>query len=135
MPVKGDSGGTGHAVPMADILILAARLVAIAGILFLSVFALDVFGTGAPWHEVALGLVIHLIPNLVLAGVLVLAWLRPVIGGGIYLALSVVPFVLLGNPAWVNAMLAGPFAVSGLLFVIGGLLPRSPSPPRPPASH
>lgn len=106
---------------MHRILTIAARGVAILGIGILALFALDVFGTGAPPLEIALGLVIHLMPNFILVAVLAVAWRWPLAGGIIYLGFAVVPFVLLSNPVWVNAILAGPFALAGALFVAAAL--------------
>jgi hypothetical protein len=106
---------------MHRILTIAARTVAILGIGFLSLFALDVFGTGAPPLEIAIGLVMHLMPNFILIAVLAVAWRWPLAGGIIYLGFAVVPFVLLSNPVWVNAILAGPFALAGALFVAAAM--------------
>lgn len=96
---------------------IAARVVAALGIGFLSLFALDVFEPGAPPLQIATALLMHLLPSFVLIGVLAIAVKWPLAGGLLYLGLAAAAFVLLSNPFWVNAMLAGPFIVAGVLFV------------------
>lgn len=58
-------------------------------IIFISLFSLDVFGAYEGW-ELLLALGMHLLPALVLLGVLVWAWKRPTWGGGAFLLLGVV---------------------------------------------
>lgn len=58
----------------------APRLLALAFIGFVSLFALDVFGEGRGWQDTSVALALHLIPSIVLAEVVALAWRRPWIG-------------------------------------------------------
>lgn len=76
----------------------APRVLSIAFIAFLSLFALDVFGEGYGFWKTLLALKLHLIPSLVLIAVLVLAW----------------------RWEWIGAVL---FAAAGMLYVIL-VLPR-----------
>ena len=101
---------------MGAIFHYAPRVLGIVGILFLSLFALDVFSMSAPWHRILLGFLIHMIPNFVLIGLLVLAWNHERIGGALFVAAGLMPLCLLSNPFWVNLMLGGPFILTGLLF-------------------
>jgi len=94
------------------------RLIAIAGIAFISMFALDVFEPGRSAGWIAVALVMHLIPSFVLAGILAVAWRLELVGGVLFLLVSAVPFVFLPNEIWVNAILAAPFAVTGGLFIL-----------------
>lgn len=95
-----------------------ARVLAIAGILFISMFALDVFVPGEPWHRVAIALFMHLLPSFVLLAILVIAWRVEWLGGAIFVLAGLSPFALLSNPAWVNLMLGGPFLLAGGLFLV-----------------
>ncbi len=106
---------------MHKVLTIAARTVAILGIGFLSLFALDVFSLDAPPLEIALGLLIHLIPNFALIAVLAIAWRWPRVGGAIYLVIAALPVLFLSNPFWMNAILAAPFALAGILFIASAL--------------
>ena len=106
---------------MHRVLNISARIVAIAGIGFISLFALDVFSIDAPPMQIAFGLLIHLLPSVVLAAVLLLGWRWPLAGGALYLVAATLPALFLSNPLWVNAMLAAPFAVAGILFIAAAL--------------
>lgn len=96
----------------------APRLVGIAAIIFISLFALDVFDPAKTSAEVASALFVHLIPSYVLAAALAFAWRFELWGGLAFLIVAALPFWLLNNPGWVNAVLAGPFALTGLLFLV-----------------
>lgn len=50
------------------------RALSIAFVVFLSLFALDVFADGLGFWRTALALTMHLIPSFVLIAVLILAW-------------------------------------------------------------
>lgn len=65
------------------------RLLSIAYIVFLSIFALDVFSEEHGLWQILIALSIHLIPSFVLIGVLVLAWRWEWIGAILYAAAGV----------------------------------------------
>ncbi len=111
----------GDATP-PRLLCWSARLVAIAAIGFVSLFALDVFQPGVTLAAALIGLAIHLIPSVVLVGVLAVAWRWPLIGGLLFLAVALAPFVLLSNTPAVNAVLAAPFALAGFLFLVSAFM-------------
>ena len=66
------------------VLFWTPRILSIAYIVFLSLFALDVFREGYSFWRTGLALVIHLIPALVLVVVLILAWRWEWIGAALY---------------------------------------------------
>jgi len=68
------------------VLYWAPRAISIAFIVFLSLFALDVFGSGQGFWKTLAALVMHLLPSLVLIVVLVLAWRWEWIGAALYAA-------------------------------------------------
>ncbi|HUA16877.1 MAG TPA: hypothetical protein VMG31_16405 [Verrucomicrobiae bacterium] len=76
----------------------APRVLAVAYVAFLSVFALDVFGDEHGFWRILGALLVHLIPTFVLTAGLILAW----------------------KWEWVGTML---FAAAGVLY-IGLVLPR-----------
>jgi hypothetical protein len=104
-------------MPVRRLVRWAARILAIAAILFISIFALDAFEAGKPWNEIAAALFVHLLPNLVPIAVLAVAWRIEWLGGILFIAVGLSPFVLLSNPKWVNLMLGAPFMLAGLLFL------------------
>lgn len=103
---------------MQRLLYIAPRAIAIAGIIFLSLFALDVGAAGMPLVQYLTGLLIHLLPSLVLLMVLVAAWRYEFVGGVLFILCGLAPVLLLSNPLWVNAILGSPFILAGLLFLL-----------------
>jgi hypothetical protein len=104
------------------------RILSIAFIGFLSLFALDVFDEASGFWNTALALAMHLIPSLVLIGVLVLAWKWEWIGAALYGAagvlLSVSVFIRpISNHARFLAMLvlSGPALLIAALFLANWL--------------
>lgn len=109
---------------MTKFLSWLARILAIAGILFISLFALDVFAPGQPWTEAATALATHLLPGFALLAILVIAWTKPRFGGVLFVLAGLSPCVLLTNPHWVNLLLGGPFILSGLCFLASRYLQK-----------
>ena len=93
------------------------RGLAILFILFLGLFALDVFDEGYGFLETLLALVMHLIPNLLLVFVLVVAWKWEWVGAVLFSALGVLYIVM----AWGKVPGIAFLAISGPLFVMGAL--------------
>lgn len=105
------------------------RVLGIAAIAFISLFALDAFDGDAPFFEKLLGFGIHLIPSFILLLLLWLAWKKELIGGLIFMgiAVAVSPWLWKHNYAMnqsvaitasIIAAIALPFFVIGLLFVV-----------------
>ncbi|MBL7791303.1 MAG: hypothetical protein JNK77_03185 [Saprospiraceae bacterium] len=106
-----------------------ARILCIAAILFVSLFALDAFdGSGSLLEKLgAFGK--HMIPSIVLALALLLAWYNERAGGFLFLfiALATAPFIYQMNFArtgsalvafQVIAMINLPFVIVGVLFLV-----------------
>lgn len=105
------------------LLIWTPRILGVLFALFLSIFALDVFGAGYTIGETILALLIHLMPTIVLLIALALAWRWPWVGALLFLgfvgwylweAWGHFPLVTLG-------MIAGPPLVVGLLYLVDWL--------------
>lgn len=98
----------------------APRILAMAYIAFLALFALDVFNEGSSVRETIVALLIHLIPNAVVLLALVIAWRWALIGGALFLGLSA--FYIMwawGIFPWsVYLVIAGPPAIIGALFIV-----------------
>jgi hypothetical protein len=105
------------------------RILCIAAILFISMFALDSFAPGRTiWQQFGV-FFMHLIPSFVLLAVLLIAWKWELIGGltFILLGLGLSPFIFLlnhnrngsiGNSLLVVALINLPFVLVGILFLI-----------------
>lgn len=98
------------------------RLLAIIVILFTSLFALDVFGEGVGVLQALLALVIHLIPQILLAIALVVAWRRPRTGGIVFIALGILSLVFFSEPliSPAHLILTLPVLLIGILFLLQG---------------
>ena len=102
------------------LLIWTPRVLGILFALFLSIFALDVFGAGYTVWETIVALFMHLIPTFVILIALALAWRWEWVG-----ALGFLGFVLWYLlEAWGNmsaltlVLIAGPPLIVGLLYLV-----------------
>lgn len=100
------------------VLYIAPRMLGILSILFISLFSLDVIQSGLPLINILIGLGIHLMPSVILLLILLVAWKHELVGGLLFIAVSIIPFILLSNPFWVNVILTGPFCLTGMLFIV-----------------
>lgn len=95
------------------------RILGIIYIGFIGIFALDVFTPEATLAEALGGLVIHLIPNYLLAAALFIAWRKnEAAGAALFLGLAVIFWFWFGNPVLVNLMLFGPLVIIACLFFV-----------------
>lgn len=70
---------------LAQMIHWAPRIAALLIIIFVGLFSLDVFETGAPPLEVLAGFLIHNLPSFVMLVLLIFAWKRPAVGFIAYL--------------------------------------------------
>lgn len=107
----------------------APRILCIAAILFVSLFALDAFEPGLPLGDQIKGFLIHLIPSFVLLAILVLAWKWELAGGILFILIGLVmtPVIFTGNyrvneSIWLSLLIVLtitiPFLIVGILFVL-----------------
>ena len=106
---------------LARLLFWGPRGLTILFILFLALFALDVFGEGYSFTETVVALFMHLIPNMILAGILVLAWRWEWVGAVLFAGLGV--FYILwvwGRFPFVTYLtISGPLFLVSILFLLG----------------
>lgn len=105
------------------------RILSILFICFITMFSLDVFEPGLSAGEIALGLLMHNIPSLVLIALLIVSWKRDLVGAIGYLCIALLYMGVLaysvitsGLPwylmlSW-NVTIAGPALVIGTLFFV-----------------
>jgi len=101
------------------------RVLVILFAAFVSIFALDVFGTGYGFWETLLALGIHLIPTALLVVALVIAWRWPWVGGILFPGLGVAYLVSMwGRFSWsVYLIMMGPLFLVGILFWLNWFYP------------
>jgi hypothetical protein len=95
------------------------RLLALGFAGFLAIFALDVFDNDAPFGQILLALLMHLIPNFLVLASLAVAWRWPRLGAPLFALLAAVHF-LSASPRmhWsAFAVIDGPLILLALLFL------------------
>jgi hypothetical protein len=65
------------------------RIITIIFILFISIFALDVFGNGTSFLETAIALFMHLLPTIILTSILVFAWRKSKVLAGMWILFGI----------------------------------------------
>ncbi len=115
-------GKAGTRNPAQQLLYWAPRVLGILIAVFLSMFALDVFGEGKGFWGTTLALLMHLIPTFILIAVLVVSWRWEWMGGILFIVLGAVYVV------WASGqvmrirrgalLIGGPPVVIGALFLL-----------------
>jgi hypothetical protein len=96
-------------------LLWSPRIAAILFTILISLFAFDVFGTGAGFFKTLLALIMHLIPSFLLITAIVFSWKRPWIGGIFMIVLGIVYFI------WAQYNTRAAAFIYIVLFIIGAL--------------
>ncbi len=101
------------------ILFWCPRILCLLFALFLSMFALDVFGENYGFWETILALFMHLIPTWIVLVVLAFCWRWEWIGGILFPALGVFYLITFwGRFHWtVYVVISGPLFLLSLLFL------------------
>lgn len=100
------------------------RILCIAFAVFVSLFALDVFGEGYDFFETILAFLIHLIPAGIILIALVISWRWEWIGSIAFTSLGVVYIVIFRDRefSWsVYLIMSGPLFLLSVLFLINWL--------------
>ncbi len=111
-------------VPSKKALFWTPRILSIAFIVFLSLFALDVFDEHLGFWPTLLALTMHLIPVFVLIAALILAWRWEWIGAALYGAaglLYITWVVSTSRPVPLAMRVIWILSIAGPAFVIAGL--------------
>ena len=103
--------------PVKRLLFWAPRVLCILFAVFVSLFALDVFGEGYGFWGTMLALLMHLIPTGVILIVLAISWRWEWVGGILFIALGVLYLVM----SWGRFHWSAYLAISGPLFLVGVL--------------
>lgn len=106
------------------------RILGIIAILFISMFAFDVFENEYTILETIGALFMHLTPSIILTIILVIAWKYELIGGILFLIppMAYVIITAMRVPwylalSW-SVMVSGPFFITGILFIMIGIKKR-----------
>ena len=106
--------------PVKQCLVWTPRILGVLFAVFLSVFALDVFGEGHGFWKTILALLIHLIPSGIILVAVAIAWRWEWIGGLLFIGLGALYLVLAGGRFhWsTDVMMSGPLLLVGGLFLL-----------------
>jgi hypothetical protein len=96
----------------------SARILGICVSAFLALFALDAFAPHRTFVQSVPGLIVHLLPALLVLGIVAVSWRREWIGACAFTALAV-GYALLARDRldWVAAI-SGPLLIVGVLFFL-----------------
>lgn len=99
---------------------LMPRALAILFIVFLSIFALDVFAEDYTVLETIVALFMHLIPSFIVILVLIASWKEELIGGVLFVILGIAYFIMSWGKATPVAyvFMIGPVFLTGILFLL-----------------
>jgi hypothetical protein len=101
-------------------LLWTPRIAGILFVLFISLFAFDVFEAGLGFWGTLLALFMHLLPSLLLAIAIYVAWKREWVGAGLFIGWAIWYVVFFGSRdfPWITYfILAGIPTAIGLLFL------------------
>ncbi len=107
----------------------SARLLCVLSILFVSFFALDAFDKRFTLWQQLSDFLIHIVPSLILVGMLIVAWKWELLGGVIFITASLIlaPIIFKLNydmnhsastSAAIILLIVAPFFFCGVLFVL-----------------
>ena len=107
------------------ILFWLPRVLGIGFVLFLSVFALDVFGEYKGWDIVS-ALFMHLLPSIALLLVIIVSWRRDLIGAFVFLGAAAFYIYDIGfGEHWsLYAAIPAPAAIVGILFLTNWIISK-----------
>ena len=103
------------------------RALSIIFILFLGLFALDIFIPDQPLSYYLIGLFMHLLPNLLLIALLAIAWKWEKIGGILFVPLGLIFTIFFNTYTSIPTFLfiSFPVFLIGTLFLIDNYLRNS----------
>lgn len=106
--------------PHRDVWFWSPRILTMVFALFLSLFALDVFGEATGFVETMAALTMHLIPTFLVIGLLAVAWQFELVGVVAFAGLAVAYVVVMWGrfPALTYIMVSGPLLLVSALFFV-----------------
>ena len=104
---------------LKQILLWTPRIAGILFVLFISLFALDVFDMNLGFWDTVAGLFMHLIPSILLAIAIILAWRWEWVGTAAFAGWSIFYITYFQGSHWsVYVLIAGLPFVIGILFLL-----------------
>lgn len=112
---------------MQNVIHWSPRILSIAFVAFISIFALDVFTSPFEWMMIV-GFLVHLLPSFALLALTAIAWRHPLVGAIAFVgfALGYVLMVGFDRPWSWYAFISLPSLIVGLLYAADWLRTRKP---------
>lgn len=111
---------------ISKIVYWSPRILSIIFILFLSLFAFDVFNEYRGWNIIP-ALFIHLIPSFVLLVLTIIAWKHDLVGMSVFFLAAISYVLMVGfhhHWSW-YASISGPAVIIGILYFISWIQIRN----------
>lgn len=110
--------------PLKRAIIWTPRILALAFVIFISLFALDVFGQGYGFWGTLLALLIHLVPTYLVVIALALAWRWEWVGAVLFAGLGLLYLLVFRNEmdGILFLLIPGPLFLVGILFALNWAL-------------
>ena len=123
---KAEKAGTGKKRRDKGAMYWIPRILAIVYILFISMFALDIFDSYTRFVDVIVGLFMHLIPSFLLIIALVIAWKKERTGGIVFISLGILMILWFRTYDQIINFLtiSFPVLVIGTLFIISDYIKK-----------
>jgi hypothetical protein len=104
------------------------RILVILVAVFFALMSLDIFTEDYRWYEMIVGLFMHNVPTLLILGALWVAWLRPRMGGWMFVLLAMVTVLFFNTEEELISFLiiTLPILVIGVLFLFSSNSRRTP---------
>lgn len=98
----------------------APRILGILLIVFVSLFAFDIFEQGYDFWQTIAALLAHLIPSFILILVLIIAWKKEMPGGAVYIVLGLILAAVDRDKIVYSLPILLPIFLIGILFLFSG---------------
>ena len=109
-----------ESLPLRQFMKKITKIILIAYILFISVFALDVFEENKPLGQALIGFLIHLIPSFIIITLGIIASKNEKMGGILFIILGALfSFFFKSNSLLSFLLIPFPLFLIGLLFLLG----------------
>ena len=97
------------------------RILGILFTIFTSLFALDVFENNYGFWDTFLALIMHLIPTMIVALIVIIAWKWELVGAILFISLALFYIIWTWGrfPLITYIFMSGPLLLTGLLFLVG----------------
>lgn len=116
-----------NTIQKINLLTWAARILALAYTLFISIFAMDVFSENIGFWNTVGALLLHLVPTFIVLALVGISWKKEWISGSAFVLLGLLYLITSwGKFDWLTyVIIAGPLVTIGILFCTSWYLKKN----------